>query len=64
MKLSVTSYVYEPPALTITPETEYGAAVLHRYWKTAELKIGKAIGESANGLCYEIKFIEPPTAAG
>lgn len=62
MKLSITSYVYEPPALTITPETDYEAAVLRRYWQTARLETGKASAEeqSANGFAYTIRFIEPP----
>lgn len=62
MKLSITKFVYEPPALTITPETEYEAAVLSRYWETAKLTKGKAPSElgSANGCTYGIKFEEPP----
>jgi len=60
MKLSVTNYVYEPPALTITPETEYEASVLSRYWDTAKLDKGIAAGSllSANGFSYSIKFSE------
>ncbi len=57
MKLSVTAYVYEPPALTITPETEYESAILSRYWESAKLGKGCA-RESADGFSYTIKFSE------
>ncbi len=61
MKLVVDRFVYEPPGISIIPETEFEAAVLHRYWETAELTIGRAKSEdkSANGHGYGIKFREP-----
>jgi hypothetical protein len=58
MKLSVTSYIYEPPALSITPETEYEAAMLQRYWESAILGKGRGDSNSANGFSYTIKFSE------
>ena len=63
MKLEIVKYVYEPPGLAIIPETDFEAAVLHRYWASAVLSKGKAGGESksANGLNYVIKFAEPAT---
>ena len=60
MKLVVTRYVYEPPALAVIPETDYEAAVLSRCWEGAELSKGKASGEvqSFDGFSYGIKFLE------
>lgn len=62
MKLVVNAYVYEPPGIAIIPETEFEAAVLNRYWETAELGKGRANSEhaSANGSAYSVKFKEPP----
>jgi len=57
VKLTVVRFVYEPPALQITPETEYESAVLQRYWAHAELTVGKA-DESFNGWGYGIRFKE------
>ena len=61
MKLEIISFVYEPPALAIIPETAFEAAVLERYWSSAVLSKGRATSEShsANGSCYGIKFVEP-----
>ena len=58
MKLNVVKFVYEAPALEIIPETEYEAAVLHRYWEKAELTTGRASSgvNSVNGVSYGIKF--------
>jgi len=58
MKLTVTSFVYEPPCLAVEPETDYEAAVLERYWATAKLTVGKGSFESANGKSYGIQFTE------
>lgn len=58
MKLHVLRYVYEPPALTIVPETEYEAAILNRYWLNAKLDKGKADIQSADGFNYTIRFKE------
>lgn len=65
MKLIVDRYEYEAPGLSLVPETDYEAAVLHRYWKSAQLNFGRAKSSdnSANGFCYSIKFIEPPPEA-
>ena len=62
MKLTVTRYMYEPPALAIIPETDYEAAVLSRYWESAQLTKGKAQTAeiSADGFSYGIKFKEAP----
>ncbi len=64
MKLVVDRFVYEPPGLSIIPETEYEAAVLARCWTSAKLGTGRASGESksSNGQCYTIKFVEPEAA--
>jgi hypothetical protein len=61
MKLVVTRYVNESPALAVIPESEYEAAVLSRYWRGAELSRVRAssVDESADGFCYSIKFREP-----
>ncbi len=61
MKLIIDKFVYEPPGLSIIPETDYEAAVLERYWKSAALSTGRACSEtlSANGKGYTIKFKEP-----
>ena len=61
MKLVVDKFVYEAPGLSVIPETDYEAAILARYWQTAQLSVGKATGsqQSANGLGYSIKFAEP-----
>jgi hypothetical protein len=50
--------MYEPPALSITPETEYESAMLRRYWESAQLGKGKADLPSADGFSYTIKFSE------
>ena len=61
MKLQTDSYVYEAPGISIIPETEFEAAVLCRYWKTAKLSVGRANSaiNSSNGCAYSIKFTEP-----
>lgn len=68
MKLEIERYMYEPPGLSIIPETDFEAAVLARYWETAVLSKGRAGNESksVNGCCYTIKFVEPakPEAHG
>lgn len=58
MKLHVTKFVHEPPGLSVTPETDYEAALLSRYWETARLSIGMASSElsSADGRSYGIRF--------
>lgn len=58
MKLVVNKYTHEPPEMAIIPETEYEAAILQRYWDTAELTVGKSYFEngSINGYAYGIKF--------
>ena len=58
MKLTVVRYMYEPPALAISAETEFEAAVLSRYWAAAELTKGKSDTNSADGFSYLIKFKE------
>lgn len=62
MKLSITRYVHEPPALSITPETEYEAAVLSRYWESATLDKGRGDAHSADGFSYVIRFTEEGAA--
>lgn len=66
MKLVVDKFMHESPGLSVIPETEYEAAVLARYWKTAVLSTGCASphAESANGHCYTVKFVEPSAAEG
>ncbi len=66
MKLVIDNFMYEPPGLSIIPETDYEAAVLARYWKTAVLSMGRASSDvkSANGHGYTIKFKEPVLRAG
>lgn len=62
MKLVVDRFVYEPPGISIIPQTEFEAAMLARYWPDkAVLSVGRASSEnnSANGHCYSIKFVEP-----
>lgn len=63
MKLTVTRFVYEPPALTLSAETEYEAAMLSRYWETAQLSKGKGDPGSADGFSYIIRFSEPDARA-
>ena len=65
MKLIVDKFVYEPPGLSIIPETEYEAAVLARYWESASLGHGRATSaaNSADGRCYTLKFAEPERPA-
>jgi hypothetical protein len=61
MKLVIDRFVYEPPGISIIPETDYEAAVLNRYWERgANLSIGCASSEhhSVDGRCYSIKFVE------
>jgi len=61
VKLLVDRFVYEPPGLSIVPETEFEAAVLSRYWESATLTIGRALSDSnsADGRAYVVKFHEP-----
>lgn len=58
MKLLVTRYIHEPPALSIEAETDYEAAVLARYWVQAKLDKGK--GHGVDGFSYIIRFMEVP----
>ena len=61
MRLVVVRYKFEPPGISIVPDTDYEAAVLSRYWESAKLSQGSAsdTDNSANGLTYSIKFVEP-----
>ena len=58
MKLIVDRFVYEPPGLSIIPETDFEAALLARYWESAKLTKGKAgsFPPSADGFSYGVKF--------
>ena len=60
MKLVVDRFTYEPPGISIIPETEFEAAVLSRYFESSKLSRGRAASEckSADGFCYSLKFVE------
>ena len=58
MKLVVDRFLYDPPGLSVIPETDFEAAILARYWESATLSTGRASSEtkSANGHCYSVQF--------
>jgi len=58
MKLVIDRFVYEPPGLSIIPETDFEAAMLSKYWESAVLSKGRASSSanSADGWSYAIKL--------
>ena len=58
MKLVVNRFEYEPPGISVIPETDFEVAVWSKYWESAMLYVGRASSDvqSKNGLSYAVKF--------